>query len=64
MASSPVHIHTHTQCIVLYDYDPAKIYSSETSHQDLKVAEGNLLRCYKRVEDDGYMVAEVRCIVY
>ena len=51
-----------SQCIALIDYDPEKMSPSESPHLELKMAEGNLLRCYTRaVEEDGYTMAEV-CI--
>ena len=49
------------QCISLIDYDPDKMSDSEQPHLELKIAEGNLLRCYKQpVEDTGYTMAEVK----
>ena len=52
---------SHTQCIVLYDYDPEKMSPSDTPQLELKVAEGNLLRCYNRPasDNDEYTLAEV-----
>ena len=50
-----------SQCIVLIDYDPEKMSPSESPDLELKVREGNLLRCYTRdgEEDDHYTMAEV-----
>jgi hypothetical protein len=46
---------------VLIDYDPEKMSPSESPDLELKVREGNLLRCYKRdgEEDDHYTMAEL-----
>ena len=52
------------QCIVLYDYDPAKSSPSESPHQELHVMEGNLLKCYGQEVDYGYTMAEVRTRMY
>lgn len=49
------------QCISMIDYDPSKMSDSEQPHLELKIAEGNLLRCYKQpVEVTGYTMAEVK----
>ena len=49
------------QCIVLYDYDPEKMSPSDNPQLELKISEGNLLRCYPQDSEESeiYTMAEV-----
>ena len=52
------------QCIVLYDYDPEKMSPSDNPQLELKIVEGNLLRCYTRDDNElssDFTMAEVCC---